>query len=337
MLTAITAPPRSARNSAVRWLAPSILFVIAMLAGAAIGTGIPGAADAVGPLVDPLILVVITVVFIEVEFGRLRDLRRSPRIVALVLGVNFVVAPLVAVALTSVMVSDDAVRLGVLLYCLFPCTDWFLAFTRTAGGDTRAGAAIIPISLALQLLLFPVYATLLAGEGVPSTVGGIGATLFTWFLIPAGIACVIRLLLRAVLGRERSHHVRSVIGRSTPIVLALMIAALFTANVETLAGQLDLVPIVLIVVATFFVIMGLLGELIARGARLASPERALLIISTTARNAPLMLALTALTLPDYPAITAAIIVGMLLEFPHLTVLTAWIRRTSTRPPAEVAR
>ena len=87
------------------------------------------------------------------------------------------------------------------------------------------------------------------------------------------------------------------------------------------------IAVVLLVVASFFVVMGLIGEGISQLLRLPHPERALLLVSTSARNAPLMLALTALTVPDQPLIVAAIVVGMLLEFPHLTVLTAYLRRT----------
>ena len=43
-------------------------------------------------------------------------------------------------------------------------------------------------------------------------------------------------------------------------------------------------------------------------------------MTIAARNAPLMLAVTLTALPGQPLIYAALIIGMLLEFPHLTVL-----------------
>jgi ACR3 family arsenite efflux pump ArsB len=59
----------------------------------------------------------------------------------------------------------------------------------------------------------------------------------------------------------------------------------------------------------------------------------LLTMTTSARNAPLMLAVTAVALPGQPVLHAAIVLGMLVEFPHLTALVHLFRR---RLPAPVA-
>ncbi|MBK0297500.1 arsenic resistance protein, partial [Bacillus sp. S34] len=60
---------------------------------------------------------------------------------------NFFLAPLVAAILTQTMLhGHPAVQLGVMLYLLAPCTDWFLAFTRLSRGDTAVGAALLPIN-----------------------------------------------------------------------------------------------------------------------------------------------------------------------------------------------
>jgi hypothetical protein len=53
-------------------------------------------------------------------------------------------------------------------------------------------------------------------------------------------------------------------------------------------------------------------------------------MTTSARNAPLMLALTAIALPDQPVVQATIILGMLVEFPHLTILTHLLRGRAAR-------
>jgi hypothetical protein len=43
-----------------------------------------------------------------------------------------------------------------------------------------------------------------------------------------------------------------------------------------------------------------------------------------------MLALTAIALPDQPVVQATIILGMLVEFPHLTILTHLLRGRAAR-------
>ena len=54
-------------------------------------------------------------------------------------------------------------------------------------------------------------------------------------------------------------------------------------------------------------------------------------MTTAARNAPLMLGLTTAAFPEQPLIYAALIIGMLVEFPHLTALKHLLLRSNTIP------
>jgi ACR3 family arsenite efflux pump ArsB len=56
----------------------------------------------------------------------------------------------------------------------------------------------------------------------------------------------------------------------------------------------------------------------------------LLTFTVSARNAPEMLAITAMASGEQPVLLTAIAVGMLLEFPHLTALTWLLRRRRDR-------
>lgn len=67
------------------------------------------------------------------------------------------------------------------------------------------------------------------------------------------------------------------------------------------------------------------------------PRHALLSLTTAARNAPRMLALTSVALPGQPVIYAAIIAGMLVEFPHLTIVTRLLLRHSSRFEQSLSR
>ncbi|MFN3600938.1 MAG: hypothetical protein ACK4UY_06055 [Dietzia sp.] len=107
---------------------------------------------------------------------------------------------------------------------------------------------------------------------------------------------------------------------------------LFAANVGTILSDPWAFGRVLLVVLLFFVLVYLLGEAVARYFQLSHPEHALLTMTTSARNAPLMLAVTTIALPDQPVIAAAIVIGMLAEFPHLILLTHLLRRRGA-PPA----
>nr|WP_260149111.1 hypothetical protein [Microbacterium endophyticum] len=273
--------------------------------------------------------------FFTLRLDGLSALRRAPQTMLLAIGMNFLVIPFVAFTLTALL-PDDALRLGVLIYCLAPCTDWFLGFTRLAGGDTTTGAALIPLQMVLQLALYPLWLALFAGQHVESTMGETATTLLTWFVLPAAIGVAARIALHLIAPAERREQILATTDRSMPLVIAAVILVIFAGNVGTILAAPARFAGVLVVVFLFFVAIFVIGEGVARLFRLRYAEHALLTMTTSARNAPLMLALTTIALPDQPVVHAAIILGMLIEFPHLTVITQLLQRARRHPRAAVS-
>lgn len=311
------------------------LLFTAVAIGAAVGIVFPHAAGPSGDLTDPLILALVTLLLAGVRIGDLASLRQAPRTVAAALAINFVVVPGVALAISSVvMVDAEALRIGVLLYCLFPCTDWFLGFTRLAGGDTLTGSALIPLNMAIQLALYPLYLHLLTDTPLDQLGVGDWAVLVQWFALPAGIALTARIAVRllsfpAVRDRSVDRLIRVADAAVVP-VLALLIGCIFCANANTVVAHPVPFWRVLACVFCFFVAIYAIGELVTRRLHLAHAQRALVVMTTSARNAPLVLALTVVALPDEPIVHAAIVLGMLVEFPHLTVLQLLLRNDASR-------
>jgi ACR3 family arsenite transporter len=303
----------------------SVVFLAAILLGSLVGVGAPIVAAEISRWTDPLILILVGALFFTLRWDGAMVLRRAPRVVLLAVGMNFLAIPVVALALTALL-PHEALRLGVLIYCLAPCTDWFLGFTRIAGGDTTVGAALIPVQMVLQLTLYPIWLALFAGETVDATISGAVPGLLTWFVLPAALGVGARLALRYVLSSSWCARVVDGVDRLLPLSIAGVIVAVFAGNVHTIAADPVSFVWVLIVVFVFFVITFLMGEGVARLARLTYAEHALLTMTTSARNAPLMLAVTTATLPGQPVLYAAIILGMLVEFPHLTVVGHLLRR-----------
>lgn len=313
------------------------LFMAAIGTGAAAGAFVPGMSPVANTAIDPLILLLITWVLLELRVDGLGPLKRAPRLAALVWLANTLLVPAIAFALTSLLpTSDDALRIGLLIYCLFPCTDWFLGFVRLAGGDTAVGAALIPINLLTQFVLYPIYLPLFTGQSVSAMLTDAGPTLLTWFVGPAAVALILRVLLALLAAPARQEAVLARVSRTTPLVIAAMIFVLFAGHVEVLLARVGTVLPVLATVAGFFLATYVLSEGITRLARLEHPERALLTVTMSARNAPLMIAMTSVAFPDRPEITAVIVVGMLIEFPHLTVVTHLLAHARDRAHADTA-
>lgn len=406
-----------------------LLMLAAIATGAAIGHWAPGTGQWLGDHVDPTLLTLVGLLFFGVRFDELRHVPRNLPFLALALGVNFLLVPAIGHGVARLFMADHPLMMvGLMIYFMSPCTDWFLGFTRFSGGNVALGTTLIPLNMLTQLLLYPVFLQLFAAGAAapagpeishgmaaaggmlsaPSSAGAdttaslagvaqsaglqgtftgaldtfpalqpglIAETLQQWFLLPLLLAIGLHLLLRVLLRRTSTSaisltsstgsattahtefpantdtitnlkdtgRIERPIGFAGPVrtvwfrlpafdtvlaladratlwVLALLVMQIFAGNIETILGHASVFAQLLGAVFVFFVLTALLGEGVSRLAHLKHPEHALLTMTIAARNAPLMLAVTLTALPGQPLIYAALIIGMLLEFPHLTVL-----------------
>ncbi|PZE97305.1 hypothetical protein DEJ01_17030 [Curtobacterium sp. MCLR17_040] len=307
---------RPARPAGARlWATPAIVGG-AILVGSVIGGASPSAGDAMGSVVDALVITLVVALFVDVPLHRLPRTPGAWKVIGIAWSMNFLLAPLVAFLLTRVALpGHPAVQLGVMLYFLAPCTDWFLAFTRLSDGDTAVGATLLPINMVTQLLLFPVWITVLGGNVGIDAVGTIG-TLLQWFVLPAAIAVVIRLGISLLPDGARARAA-ALPGRAVPWIVGAMVDGLFASHIGLLLANLPVFVAVLGCAVVFFAVTFIAAEWASRLAALSYPRSALLAMTTAARNAPLMIGLTSAALPHQPLVTTAIVVGMLVEFPHL--------------------
>lgn len=307
---------RPARPAGARlWATPAIVGG-AILLGSVIGGVSPSTGDAMGSVVDLLVITLVVALFVDVPLHRLPRTPGAWKVIGIAWSMNFLLAPLVAFLLTRVALpGHPAVQLGVMLYFLAPCTDWFLAFTRLSDGDTAVGATLLPINMVTQLLLFPVWITVLGGSAGIDAVGTVG-TLLQWFVLPAAIAVAVRLGI-SLLPTGTRARAAAVPGRAIPWIVGAMVAGLFASHIGLLLANLPVFVLVLACAVVFFAVMYVAAEWASRLAALSYPRTALLAMTTAARNAPLMIGLTSAALPHQPLVTTAIVVGMLVEFPHL--------------------
>ncbi|SDL96315.1 Arsenite efflux pump ArsB, ACR3 family [Franzmannia pantelleriensis] len=302
-------------------LGTSWLLLGGMAAGAAIGHALPVAGQWLGEHMDATLMLLIVLLLFGVRFDVIVRALGNLRFIGIALALNFVVIPALGYAIASSFLhANPLFMVGLTIYFMAPCTDWFLGFTRLADGDVALGTALMPINMLVQLLLYPLYLYLVTYQVVPVESTLIVTTLLQWFLLPLAVAVVAHLVLRRWLGADRFAHLLAWSDRLTPWVVALLVAQIFADNIAVILEHSGVFGRVLLAVCVFFLATLLLGEWVSRRARLAYPEHALLTMTTAARNAPLMLAVTMTALPEQPLIHAAIVIGMLLEFPHLTLL-----------------
>lgn len=304
-----------------------LLLTGAIALGAMLGQFAPASGRWLGERVDATLLIVLGLLFFGVRFDAIVRALGHLRFIALALLANFVLVPLIGWAIARALLPDQPLLMvGLAIYFMAPCTDWFLGFTRLAGGNLALGTALIPVNMGVQLLLYPFYLQLLTRHVAQVQAGVIGHTLLQWFLAPLAMAVLTHYGLRWLLGQARLARLLARVDAVVPWLIALLVAEIFAANIATIVLHRHACGRLLLAVFLFFVATFALSELLSRLARLRRPEHVLLTMTVAARNAPLMLALTMAALPDRPLVHAAIVIGMLLEFPHLTLLRQLLLR-----------
>lgn len=306
------------------------IYLLALAAAVALGMTAPGTGPTLEHAIEPVLALLLYATFLQVPFTAVTRSFRDGRFLAAVLGVNFVVVPVVVWALTLGLPDDRAVVLGVLLVLLTPCIDYVIVFAGLAGGSSQRLLAAAPLLMLAQLLLLPVYLLLFLGSDLAAIVepGPFVRAFIVLIAIPLALAAATEVLAR------RHRLGRWVTRVMTGLMVPLMAATLFVvvaSQVPEVRDGLGTVARVLPVYIAFPVIMAFVGRLATRAARLDVPAGRALTFSGATRNSLVVLPL-ALALPPQYAIAAVVVVTQtLVELITMVIYVRLIPRLQPEP------
>ena len=306
-------------------------LITAIICGAVIGHNFVNMSNYLAHYTDYTILLLVFFIMFDVNIKHMLTNLNKVKFIVVILITNFIIIPLTGFAISSLFLSAYPLLLmGMVIYFMAPCTDWFLAFTRLAKGNTALGTAILPINMLIQLALYPFYVNIFGGTIIGSSYSYILDTLVQWFLIPCISAFMLRFVMNKYVNKKLLEHSEKFVSICITILLALLLLQISADNIATFIANINIVPLIFGAVLLFFIIIFIIGEVIAKVMQLPYEDHALLTMTTTARNAPLMLAVTMAVIPQQPIIYAAIVIGMLIELPHLTLLKVVLLKRKNR-------
>lgn len=300
------------------------IYLAAILSGLILGGLRPALGTVFDALLWPVLGALLYATFMQVPLLHLREAVRDHRFIAAVLVGNFVLLPLLAWLLVQALPPEPALRLGVLLVLLVPCTDWFITFSQLGGGNVPRAIAVTPLNLLLQLLLLPLYLWGMASAEL-------AAALQPAALWPA-VALVLSPLMLAALS-ERWIEARP--GRDVwrersawwPVpLLAVVVFLIAGGQVGAVIGALALLPVIVPLFVVFLLLAGLIAWALARALRLPADQGRTLAFSLGTRNSFVVLPF-ALALPAGWEIAAVVIVVQsLVELFGMVFFLWWIPR-----------
>ncbi len=300
------------------------IYLATVIGGLAVGTAWPQGSRTIEWLVWPTLAALLYTTFVQLPLTGIREALTDHRFFGVAVVGNFVVLPLVVWGLLPLLPPDPAVRLGVVMVLVLPCTDWFITFTQLAGGDTRRAVLFAPISLALQMVLLPLYLLVLLGGEV--VVHGARTEMLSAFL---GLI-VIPFLLALVTPRTgRAAGFRSVWLPWLPVpLLAATVFLIAASQVETVRGTLSaaLVLKLVAVFTLFLIVAAVLAWGAAALARVEPRQGRVLAFSFGTRNSFVVLPL-ALALPaGFELAVVVIVVQSLVELFGMIAYLWWVPR-----------
>lgn len=313
------------------------IYLIAIGCGLALGGLLPDGVSRLEAMLWPALALLLYTSFTMVPLAHLREAIADRRFLAAATIGNFLVLPLLVWMLLWLVPDDPALRLGVLLVLLAPCTDWFISFAQLGRGDARHAIAFTPFSLLLQLILLPVYLWVFLGETF-TTAAAQREMLFAF------AALIVLPLIAAAVTEKRAERRgnRKVLDRLAwfPVpLLALVVFIIAATQAGLIAGSLATLARLLPVFVVFLLAAGLVAWALARAFRLPPAQGRVLAFSFGTRNSFVVLPLALALPPPFELAALAIVFQSLVELVGMAVYLWWVpnRLFTDRAGQDVAR
>lgn len=311
------------------------IYLVAILAGLALGSAAPGVSAPAGALLWPLLDLLLYTTFTQVPLTHLPEALCDRRFIGAVLVGNFILVPLAVCGLITLAPDDPAMRFGVLLVLLVPCTDWYITFTHLGGGDARRAIAATPVNLLVQLVLLPVYLWLFMSDAFLGLLAADRIALAFVTLVALPLLAAWLTERRA----ERSRTARQFASDLTWLPVPLLASVVFliaAAQVQSVLGAGPALSQLLGIFVAFLIVAAVIGVALARMLSLPAASARALIFSLGTRNSFVVLPLSLALEPQWQPAAVVIVFQSLVELfgmvAYLRVVPSLFAPAAGSPP-----
>ena len=298
------------------------IYIVAIFCGLLIRHQWPAIAPFLEKLLWPVLIVLLYTTFVQVPLLHLRDAFRDRRFISAALLGNFVLLPLLVWGLIQFLPDQPALRLGVLLVLLVPCTDWFITFTQLGRGSSAHALALAPVILLLQIVLLPGYLWWMSDadlslQGMPQS------------LLAALLIILIPLIGAAISERWMEAKPARLIWREGlawwPVPLLALVILLITASQAASIQQVfSQLPLLVLVFVVFLLAAGWLAKGLSQLFKLPVEQGRTLAFSFGTRNSFVVLPV-ALALPaGWELVAMVVVLQSLVELLGMLFYLWWV-------------
>lgn len=286
------------------------LYLVAIVIGGLFGWLIPAAAEPLETSINPVLGLLLFATFLGIPFARIGQALRDGRFMATIMGLNFLVVPVIVFGLSRFVAYDQALLIGVMMVLLTPCIDYVIVFSGLAGGSNDRLLAAAPLLMLTQMLLLPLYLLIFIGPDLVSAIepGPFVEALIMLIIIPlAAAALTQQWARRAQAARHLTALMQNLMVPLMMVTLSIVIGSQIVGVGQELRSLLTVIPIYV----AFLIIMVPVGILASRATRLDAGSTTAVVFSGATRNSLVVLPL-ALALPEPLALVALVVVTQTL-------------------------
>ncbi len=283
-----------------------LVYMAAIVAGLSAGTLFPAIGGAMEAAIWPVLGLLLYVTFTQVPLGNLHQAIADYRFLYAAIIGNFLVIPVIVWGMVLALPDIPALRIGVAMVLLVPCTDWFITFTQLGRGITQHAIAFAPVSLLLQIVFLPLWFFIIFGG--EQTISLATSNLLIAFagiiLLPLFLARLTEKWASAAADRQQMI---SKIGSLPVPLLAIVIFMIAVSQSGVITDATSMLWYPFLIFAGFLIIAAGLSKIISRLFRLSAGQGRVLAFSYGSRNSFVVLPI-ALALPGSLELAAIVIV-----------------------------
>lgn len=227
-----------------------------------------------------------------------KEVARRPKDVAIGVAAQFIIMPLLAFGLASLLPLSPEVAVGVILVGCCPGGTASNVMTYLAKGDTALSVAVTSVSTVLAPVLTPSLILLFASQWLPVSPGALFMSIAQMIILPIVLGIVVKMLF----GKKVEAGVKAL-----PLVSVVCIVAIVGAVVGGSKEQIASTGLAIFAVVVIHNMLGLLlGYWVARLMKMSPPKQKAISIEVGMQNSALGAGLANVHFSPLAAVPSAI-------------------------------
>lgn len=272
-----------------------------------------------------LLFVMLYPMMITLKVEHIGNALKSPKLLAMAVGMNFLITPLLGALWAHVLFhnADPYLTTGFILKVVVPCSGMVAAWTGYARGRVESALVIVAVSLILAIFLVPVWMTLLAGSYVPIDIWVIFKNTLLIVALPLVAGLVTRRYLVHRYGQKRFQALSIYFSPTSTSGMLAMIFIIMSAHAGLLISNFHWVLLIILGIATLYPLLFVIAIFFSRLMHIDHGDCMALGYSVTAKNHAITIGIAttafAGTLAVLPAAVAPIVqIPIMLLFLNLS-------------------